>query len=258
MPTPLGVHADRLTAVRALNAVKGRRQSGRFAFEGSTLLREAHANDFPIEEIYATREAYDAEPLIAELEASGTRAYVVEARSAQKISDLETPPGIVTVSPMRFAKIDEIFGGDGVVLILADLNDPGNTGTLLRSADAFGCRGVIAGTTGVDPYQPKVVRSAMGALFRLPISVAEPADVARAAAAAGYELAGLTAQGDPFESSALPARLGLAVGHERHGLGRWEPVLDRRLAIPMRGRTESLNAAIAGSIALYEAARRTS
>lgn len=255
MPTPLGIHADRLTAIRALRTVKGRRQSGRFCFEGSTLLREAHGNGFPIEEIYATQEACDAEPLVARLEAAGTAVYIVEPRSAQKISDLETPPGIVAVSAMKFATLDEILGGDGVVLILADLNDPGNTGTLLRTADAFACRGAVAGTNGADPYQPKVVRAAMGALFRLPIAVAEPPDVARAAAGAGYEVAGLTAGGDSIGASPTPARIALAVGNERHGLGRWEAVLDRRLAIPMPGRAESLNAAVAGSIALYEATK---
>jgi TrmH family RNA methyltransferase len=253
--TPLGVHADRLTAIRALHAVKGRRQSGRFSFEGPTLLREAYANAFPIEEIYATQQAYDAEPLVAQLEAAGVAAFIVEPRSMQKISDLETPPGIVAVSVMKFATLDEIFAGDGVVLVLADLNDPGNSGTLLRTADAFGCRGAIAGTLGADPYHPKVVRAAMGALFRLAVAVAEPAELARAAAAAGYEVAGLTAQGEPFGASALPTRLALAVGNERHGLGRWEPVLTRRLAIPMRGQADSLNAAVAGSIALYEAAK---
>ena len=251
MATPLGVHADRLTAIRALHTVKGRRQSGRFIFEGPTLLREAHANGFPIEEIYATREAYDAEPLVAQLEGAGTAAYLVEPRSAQKISDLETPPGIVAVSATKFVTLDEIFGNDGIVLILADLGDPGNVGTLLRTADAFGCRGAIAGTNGADPYQPKVVRAAMGALFRLPIAMAEPSAVAQAARTAGYEVAGLTAEGEPLEASPPPARLALAVGNERHGLGRWEPVVDRRLAIPMRGGAESLNAAVAGSIGLY-------
>lgn len=254
MAQALGVHADRLSRVRALHSVKGRRESRRFTFEGSTLLHEAHANGFPIEEIYATQEAYDAEPLVAELEAGGTSAYIVDPRSAQKISDLETPTGIVAVGATKFAPVEEIFDGDGVVLILADLNDPGNAGTLLRTADAFGCRGTIAGAMGADPYHPKVVRAAMGALFRLPIAVAEPGEAALAAREAGYEIVGLAAQGDPLGAT-QPARLALAVGNERRGLGRWEAFLDRRLAIPMRGKAESLNAAVAGSIALYEAAK---
>ena len=258
MPVRLGVHADRLTSVRALRTVKGRRQSGRFSFEGTTLLREAQANAFPVEEIYATQEAYDAEPLVAKLEAAGTATFIVEPRSAQKISDLETPPGIVAVSAMKFAPLEEIFAGDGVVLVLADLNDPGNAGTLLRTADAFACRGAIAGADGADPFHPKVVRAAMGAIFRLPIAAAGPSEVARAAAAQGYEVAGLSTHGELLGTTPLPRRVALAVGNERHGLGRWEPLLRRRLAIPMPGRAESLNAAVAGSIALYEAAKRSS
>lgn len=255
MPVKLGVHADRLRAIRTLHTSKGRRQSGRFCFEGSTLLREARANGFPIEEIYATQEAYDAEPLLAELEAAGAAVFIVDPRSAHKISDLETPPGILAAGRMQFATLEAIFDGDGVVLVLADLSDPGNSGTLLRTAEAFGCRGAIAGTQGADPYNPKVVRSAMGALFRVPIAVAGPDDVARAAAGAGFQIAGLTAHGDPFGVDPLPARLAVAVGNERHGLGRWEGVLSRRLGIPMRGQAESLNAAVAGSIALYEATK---
>jgi TrmH family RNA methyltransferase len=251
----LGLHAERLSAIRALHAAKGRRESGRFAFEGPTLLREAHACGFPVEQIYATQAAYDAEPLAAELEASGTRAFIVEPRSLEKISDLETPPGIVAVSRMQLASLEAIFGGDGVVLVLADVNDPGNVGTLLRSAEAFGCRGVIAGSLGVDPYHPKVVRSAMGAIFRLPVAVAQPPECDQAARAAAYEVAGLDAGGEQLGAIPLPERVALVVGNERHGLARWEPLATRRLAIAMQGRAESLNAAVAGSIALYEAAK---
>lgn len=221
------------------------------------MLREAYASGFPIEEIYATQEAFDAEPLVATFEAAGSAVFIVEPRSAQKISDLETPSGIVAVSAMKLAPLDEIFGGDGVVLVLADLNDPGNAGTLLRTADAFACRGAIAGTNGTDPYHPKVVRAAMGAIFRMPLAVADPAGIARAAKAAGFEFAGLTAQGEPLGLAPRSSRLALAVGNERRGLERWEPFLDRRLAIPMPGKAESLNAAVAGSIGLYEAAKGT-
>jgi TrmH family RNA methyltransferase len=256
VPVRLGVHAERLHTVASLHTVKGRRQSGRFAFEGPTLLREARACGFPIDEIYATQASYDAEPLIGELEAGGTAAYVVGPTSARRISDLESPPGIVAVSPVRLAPLEEIFGGDGIVLVLADVNDPGNAGTLLRSAEAFGCRGVVAGSLGADPYHPKVIRSAMGALFRLPIAVASPEDVRAAADGAGYTLAGLSTEGEALESARLGERAALAVGNERHGLARWDGVIDRRLAIEMRGGAESLNAAVAGSIALYEAAKR--
>ncbi|MBV8435781.1 MAG: RNA methyltransferase, partial [Candidatus Eremiobacteraeota bacterium] len=140
--------------------------------------------------------------------------------------------------------------------VLADLNDPGNAGTLLRSADAFGCLGVVLGSLGADPHQPKVVRAAMGAIFRMPFTLGEPETVALAAAEAGFEIAGLSAAGESIELAVWPNRQALVAGHERHGLGRWKGICARLLAIPMRGPAESLNAAVAGSIALFQASKR--
>ena len=138
---------------------------------------------------------------------------------------------------------------------LADLNDPGNAGTLLRSAEALGASGVVFGNLGVDPFHPKVVRGAMGALFRLPLALASPEEVELAARSAGIPVFGLAMDGDALAGIAFPPDFILAVGHERHGLGRWEGLCGRLASIPMRGHVESLNAGVAGSIALYEALR---
>jgi TrmH family RNA methyltransferase len=250
VPVRLGAHSDRLSSVRSLSSVKGRAQAGHFAFEGPTLLDEARSCGLPILEIYATEAAYAAAPLVAEIEAAGTPVFIVDDRSARKISDLETPTGIVALTPLRLRPPAELMRGP--VLLLADLNDPGNAGTLLRSAEAFGAAGVIFGNLGVDPFHPKVVRGAMGALFRLPLAHAGPEEVARASRAAGIPIIGLTAGGEALPSVTFPADFILAVGHERHGLGRWESLCGRLAGIPMRG-GESLNAGVAGSIALYEA-----
>ncbi len=253
MPVRLGAHSDRLPEIRSLSSVKGRAQAGRFTFEGPTLLAEARDGGVPILEVYATEAAYAASPLVAEIEASGTPVYIVDDRAARKISDLETPTGIVAVTPLRLRPAAELM--HGAVLLLADLNDPGNAGTLLRSAEAFGASGVIFGSLGVDPFHPKVVRGAMGALFRLSLASAAPEEVESAARAAAVPVFGLAAVGDALASVAFPKDFILAVGHERHGLGRWEPLCTRLAGIPMRGHADSLNAGVAGSIALYEAMR---
>ncbi|HEY5425016.1 MAG TPA: RNA methyltransferase, partial [Candidatus Tumulicola sp.] len=125
----------------------------------------------------------------------------------------------------------------------------------LRSADAFGAVGVLFGRLGVDPYHPKVVRGAMGALFRLKMGIADPPEAAAAATAAGFTVLGLRAGGERLAGVSWPARTALVVGHERRGLDRWEPICERRIGIAMDGRADSLNAAIAGSIALYEATK---
>jgi len=253
--TQLGVRAERLLEVRALLTAKGRRQSGRFAFEGATLLHEARRSGAVVDEIYATGEAYERDTLVREFESAGTPVYVVEPRSMAKISGLETPPGILAIGRMRAVALDQLFAADGVILTIADLNDPGNEGTLLRSAESFGCRGAVVGRLGADPYHPKVVRAAMGSSFRLPVAVADPSEVAQASADGGFEVVGLSADGERLDRHSWASRTAIVVGHERHGLGRWESLCAKRLAIPMPGSTESLNAAIAGSIALYEAAK---
>ncbi len=256
MATRLGVHAERLKNVAALQVVKGRRETNRFAFEGPTLLEEAHAAAFPIEELYVTQAAYDATPLVRELDNSGTPTFLVEPVSATQISDLATPPGIVAVAPIRFSSLGEIFAQDGPAVVLADVGDPANAGTLLRSADAFGAAGVIWGSLGVEPFHPKVVRGSMGAIFRLRLAGGDPAEVAEAAVAAGVRLLGLAAKGEPLDDQDWRQPAALVVGHERHGLGRWEACCARLIGIPMAGSAESLSAAVAGSIALYEATRR--
>jgi len=255
VPTRLGAHAERLGRLRALRTVKGRREQRRFAFEGPTLLAEARASGFPIEELYATQSAYEATPALAELEAAGTPAFVLPEASLAGLSDVSTPSGIIAISPLRLLPPEELFGRGSPLLVLADVSDPANAGTLLRSADAFGCAGVLFGTLGVDPYHPKVVRGSMGALFRLALGVGGPEQAARAASACGVDLLGLAAAGAPLSAERWEAACALVVGHERHGLGPWAPLCGRLLAIPMAGRAESLSAAVAGSIALYEARR---
>ena len=255
MASLIGAHAERVARARELKEVKGRREHGRFTFEGPTLLEEALRSGAAIEELYVTESVYANNARVRELDAGGTPVYLVDERTARKLSDLETPTGIVAVTPHRLAPLAAVLAGR-FTLALADLNDPGNVGTLLRSAEAFGASGVVLGRLGVDPYNPKVVRGAMGSLFRLPIALAS-AEEFTAAATPGSVL-GLTAEGEDIASVPIGERAVLLVGHERRGLGPWEAAAGRKTGIPMPGAAESLNAAIAGSIALYALAGRLS
>ncbi|HKU67349.1 MAG TPA: RNA methyltransferase [Candidatus Baltobacteraceae bacterium] len=254
MPTSLGAHNARIDAARDLLTKKGRKQQARFSFEGATLLQEARGAGVPIDALYVTKDAYGRTPVVAQCEREGVPVYLVDERAMRRISDVETPTGVLAVAPLRFSSPQQILQDDGVVLLLADLNDPGNTGTLLRTAEAFGVRGVILGSHGAEPHLPKVVRSAMGALFRLPLAVADPQ--ALGGSLESWEVTGLAADAEPLHALAWGPRSILAVGNERHGLGRWEALCTRRAAIPMSGSAESLNAAVAGGIALYEATKR--
>jgi len=251
----LGDRSRRLTDAAALLTPKGRRAAERFLFEGETLLREARDAELPAHEIFATQRAYDRTPLLREMEQDGTPLWIVSDKAARRLSDVETPSGIVAVASRRFDSVAGILARPGTVLVLADLSDPGNAGTLLRSAEAFGAAGAVFGAAGVDPYHPKVVRAAMGSLFRLPVAIADPACLAEEAKTAERAVAGITAEGGRGIEE-VPGGAVLVVGQERRGLGAWQAACELSFAIPMRRHTESLNAAVAGSIALFQASLR--
>lgn len=254
MPTSLGAHNPRVDLARELLTKKGRRERHAFSFEGPTLLAEALQSGVAIQAIYTTRQAYDSTPLLLETESRGVEVFVVDDQVMSKISDVETPSGIVAVAPIVLESTADLLDAAGLVLVLADVNDPGNAGTLLRSAQAFGVNRTIFGSHGVEPYNPKVVRSAMGALFRQRLAVATPADLN--AVLGDWDVTGMSVQGEPLDRLHWHHKSALVVGSERRGLGPWQPLCTRLAAIPMHGNADSLNAAIAGSVALYEASKR--
>ena len=250
MATLTGAHAERVQRVRDLQTVKGRKEHGRFVLEGPTLLDEALQSGVTIEEIYVSERVLAANAAVRGLDGRGTPVYLVDDRTMRKISDLDTPTGLVAVAPMARSELTSILRSR-LSLALADLNDPGNVGTLLRSAEAFGAGGVILGQLGVDPYHPKVVRAAMGAIFRLPLAVASAEEFAAATQAAGCRVVGLSAQGADLRQVEIAGPTVLVVGHERRGLGSWATQDTILAGIPMGGAVDSLNASVAGSIGLY-------
>lgn len=250
MPTELGSNNPRLASVAALQRRKDGWGSGRFAIEGPTLLDEALESGLAIAEVYATSAALTAHPRLAEVEAAGTPVFAVADRAMDRISDLETPPGLLAVVGHPPVSLESLMAGDEPVLALA-VADPGNAGTLVRSARAFGIEHIVFGRGGVDPYQPKVVRAAMGALFRAKIALGSGEEVVETAHAAGRPVVAVDLDGDPLDGFTFPARPVLVIGHERHGVRAWLPDRDGAVRIPQTG-VESLNAGVAGSIVLYQ------
>jgi RNA methyltransferase, TrmH family len=255
VPTALSPHNPRLERVRDLRTSRARREHGRFAFEGPTLLADARSSGLAIEELYVTPAALTAHAqLVAELEAAGTAVFEVPDRTLARLSDLETPPGLLAVARTPAGDLATILGRPGPALLLAGVGDPGNAGTLLRSAEAFGAAGVLFGRGSVDAFAPKVVRGAMGSLFRLPVARVEAAELLEAAAASGRPIVAATLDGEPLATTRLPANAVLAIGNERHGVAGFLPRWDLAVRIEQASTTESLNAAVAGSILLYAAA----
>jgi TrmH family RNA methyltransferase len=252
VPTALSPHNPRIERVRDLRTPKVRRERGRFAFEGATLLAEAGRSGMAIEELYGTDTALaENASLVSELEAAGTLVFAVPERTLGRLSDVETPPGLIAVALQPSSDVEGILARPGPVLLLAGISDPGNAGTLLRSAEAFGAAGVLFGRGGADPFSPKVVRAAMGSLFRLPVASVTADEVLDAAAAAGRPVIAATLEGEPLAGALLPSHAVFAVGNERHGVGGFLSRWDRSVRIEHAHNTESLNAAVAGSILLY-------
>ncbi len=254
MPTSLGLHSPKLDAVRALRTKEGRRDQRRFGIEGSTLVEEALRSGVTFEALYVTEAGYES---LGPLTAAQINApvYLVPEKAMGRLSDLESPPGILAVVPLETTGLEALLGRGEPVLLLAGINDPGNAGTLLRSAEIFGLGGAIFGEGGVEPYNSKVVRAAMGAIFRLPIAEAGPEAVIAAARAAGYRLVATMREGVPLDGYPFERRSIVAVGNERRGIAGWLPSWDAEVAIPQRGEGESLNAAVAGGIVMYALSR---
>ena len=252
MPTELSPKNPRIGAVRELLTGAGRRAQGRFTAEGQTLLDEAERSGLAPVEVYAT----EAAGRIAErFEAAGVPVYRVSGQAFARISDVTTSAGILGVFALPTRALDDLMALPGTLLLLAGVNDPGNAGTLVRSAEAFGAAGVLFGRGGADPYGPKVVRAAMGSLFRLPVITVEADQLLSAAAAAGRPVIATDTEGEELAVVGIPPNAILAIGNERRGVRDWLPRWDRAVRIRQRSETESLNAAVAGSIVLYEAMR---
>jgi TrmH family RNA methyltransferase len=256
MPSALSPHNPRLTLARALLDARGRREQGRCLIEGPTLLDEARRSGLRVHTLFASEAAAARDvDLIATLEADGSDAFTLPDPALARLSDLATPPGLVAVVDLPRAGIADVLGQRGPVLLLAGINDPGNAGTLVRSAEAFGAGGVLVGRGGADPFSPKVVRAAMGSLFRLPVAVVTAEETLAAAAASGRAIVAADLTGEPLWEATLPPNAIYAVGHERRGVGAFLPRWDRTVRIEQGGQAESLNAAVAGSILFYVVSR---
>jgi RNA methyltransferase, TrmH family len=181
---------------------------------------------------------------------------VVETQSPQGVAALLVPPVFV---------LEDVVGGAGaapLILVAVGLQDPGNLGTLVRSAEAFGASGVLTTAGTVSAWNQKALRASVGSVFRVPVVGADATEVAglkgrgvRLIAAVGADDFGVVA------ASGMDFQVGCAVmiGNEGGGLAaEWMEMCDARVTIPCPGKVESLNAAVAGSLLLYEASRQRS
>lgn len=230
--------------------------------DGPALLAEAVAAGVVLDAVYAEPAGMDA-PGVGAARSAGVAVHAVQDRALAKVLDVVTPQHVVAVARQRASTLDTVVGaaaGSGrPVLVLVEIQDPGNAGTLVRVAEAAGCAGVVLTERSVDVHNPKTVRATAGALFRVPVAEGvAPSDVlerCRTASVPTWALVG--GGGSPVDQVALAGPAAFLVGSEAHGLppGLAESC-DGRLTVPMEGGVESLNAGVAGALVAFEAARQ--
>ena len=247
---------------RLLSSKSFRKEQGLFVLEGARLCADAAASGISAQYCFYTAQAMEKYP--NQVQASiqcAQKVHEVTGQVFQKICDTKTPQGISLVCPMldkRFF-LDKIKS-TGRYLLLAGLQDPGNLGTILRTADAFSMDGVILTPDCPDLYSPKVIRSTMGGFFRQPVFLAEDAlSCIRALRQAGQRVYAsvLDERAQGLARTDFSSGCTVVIGNEGSGLS--PEVVEASTGsvyIEMQGRAESLNAAVAASIFMWEMQRQ--
>jgi TrmH family RNA methyltransferase len=226
-----------------------------FLAEGAQAVSEALEEPGRVSALYCTD---DVHPLVARARAAGAEVVVVSEDVMAKLTSTVTPQGLVAVCSFLDRDLGAT-GAEGCVLVLHEVRDPGNAGTILRSADAAGASGVVFSSTSVDMYNPKAVRASAGSLFHLPVvREADTAAAIETLKARGFRVLAMAADGarDIFDVD-LSEPVVFVLGNEAHGLP--DGVVEAchgTVKVPQEGRAESLNLAAAATVCLFEWARR--
>ncbi|NPV46997.1 MAG: RNA methyltransferase [Armatimonadetes bacterium] len=243
---------------QSLATAKGRREHGLFAVEGARSVAALIEAGWTPEVGYFCFDLLEDRELADRLEAVARKCYALSSRAFRALSDTVSPQGIAAAAKMPRASLMALPEGPGVFLGLHELRDPGNMGSMIRTADAAAAAGVIVIGDSVDPFAPKVVRAAAGSLFHVPLAVCTTQEFRAWAHDTGAAtVATDAAAADSVFDIVFPQRTVLLIGNEAHGLP--EALLtasDIQVRIPMPGRAESLNAAVAAGILLYESIRQ--
>jgi RNA methyltransferase, TrmH family len=259
------IRSPRVKAARQLAKRAFRERSRSFLAEGPQAVREALGQPGILTELFMTAAAQDRHgDLVEQAAQQGAGVHGVSGEVMAELAQTVTPQGLLAVCRFIDVPLAGLMAGrPRLVAVLANVRDPGNAGTVLRTADAAGAQGVIFTSASVDPYNSKCVRSSAGSLFHLPVVVGT-APGAAVAALRGAGLQVIAADGsadrvlDPGGSDAwLSEPTAWLFGNEAWGLpADLLALADAAVAVPIYGRAESLNLAAAAAVCLYASAAR--
>lgn len=278
-PHITSLHNEKVKWVRSLARSKAREEARMMVLEGARLVEEAILSGATVEEVFMTSEFASApagEAILTRAVALGIRCTFVSDKVLDAMAQTENPQGVVALAGYVDRPLSEVVGTRGrsgeegksadpvedrpaFLLVAAGVQDPGNLGTMVRSAAAAGATGVVITRGSCDIYNPKALRATMGSVFRIPVvrgvSFAETVDTLRAC---GIRIVGTWAgSGRVYYEVDLTIPCAIVVGSEARGLSDQDKAAcDLGVEIPMHNGVESLNAAVAAAVTLFEAARQ--
>jgi TrmH family RNA methyltransferase len=249
---------SRIKLVRALlGRSRERREANAFVAEGVRLVEESIHSKWPIRFVLYDETLSDrGKSQVEGLKLRGVDVEMLSGSLMKSLSETETPQGILAVLELTTLPIPDL---PNFILIPDQIRDPGNLGTLLRSAAATGVQAVLLPPETTDAFAPKVVRSGMGAHFRLPIYSMTWKEIEQVSKSANQQIFLADMDGRSCWEMNLRQPLALIVGGEAEGAsGEARKLADQSISIPMTGKMESLNAGVAGSVLMFEVVRQRS
>lgn len=242
----------RVKQLRAAFAGQARLASGLIAIEGEHLLEEALKSGQALKTVFVSERRE-----VPEFVPRGVEVIRLANDVFQSCVETQTPQGVAALLVPPVGTVEEMLRGNPLILIAVGLQDPGNLGTLVRSAEAFGATGVMTTPGTVSVWNQKAIRASAGSVFRVPVASADAAGMEVLEQQGVRLLAALKDHATAIDEAALVGPIAFLIGNEGAGLSEdWVRMADERVTIPCPGWVESLNAAVAGSLLLYEASRQ--
>jgi TrmH family RNA methyltransferase len=237
----MSISKNEIKLIRSLQQKKFRMQENLFVIEGRKAVEEALGFKESVLKVFTADEAF----------ASEFQVPLIHSRDMEQISSLTQPPGYLAVLKQKNTALANV---EGQTFCVANaISDPGNLGTLIRTCEWFGVDALLLDENCVDIYNPKVVQATMGSILRLQFASATSSELINFFRTKEIPLLAADLNGTPIQTFMAPEHWGLVVGSESHGVSEeFLHASAKRLTIPSIGNSESLNASIAGGIAIYQ------
>lgn len=259
------ISSNQNTIIKEINSLKKkkfREEKKLFFIEGLRFVDEALKENVEILRVLVSEQfvsSKNSDTILGKVKKKNIDLFLVTDKIFNEISDTEAPQGILAVVRMKSHTIDEILTPDSFIIVLDSVQDPGNLGTIIRTADAANSSGILLSKGCVDAYNPKVLRSTMGSIFHIPHVFSENiAEDLKGLKNRGIQVLAAHLEGKRFHfETDLKQSTAVIIGNEANGIS--EDIIrfaDELVRIPMPGKAESLNASVAAGVLMFEVVRQ--